>query len=115
MIRGLEHLSYEERLRELRLVSLEKSRLQEECIAAFQCLKWLYKKAGERLFTVACNDRTRGNGFKLREGRFSLDVRRQLFTMRVVGHRNKLAIEVVDNPSLEVLKVSLNGALSILV
>ena len=45
MIRGLENLSNEERLRELVLFSLKKRRLQEELITAFQCLKGVYKKA----------------------------------------------------------------------
>ncbi|KAK4824767.1 hypothetical protein QYF61_018501 [Mycteria americana] len=51
MIRGLEHLSYEDRLRQLGLFSLEKRRLQGDLIAAFQYLKGAYKKAGEGLFT----------------------------------------------------------------
>ena len=76
MIRGLEHLPYEDRLRELRLFSLEKGRLQEDLIAAFQYLKGAYKKAGEGVFTRACSYRTRGNGFKLKEGKFRLDGRR---------------------------------------
>ena len=70
----MEHLSYEERLRELVWFSLEKRRLRGDLIVAFQYLKGAYKKDEERLFTRACSDRTRGSGFKRREGRFGLDI-----------------------------------------
>ncbi|KFW73615.1 hypothetical protein AS28_12176, partial [Pygoscelis adeliae] len=115
MIRGMEHLSYEERLRELGLFSLEKRRLWGDLIAAYQYLKGAYKKDGSKLFSRACCDRARGNGFKLKGGRLRLDMRKTFFTLRVVKHWHRLPREVVDAPSLETFRVRLDGALSNLV
>ncbi|KFP94170.1 hypothetical protein N329_04230, partial [Haliaeetus albicilla] len=55
------------------------------------------------------------NGFKLKEGRLKLDVRKKFFTVRVVRHWNRLPREAVDAPSLEMFKARLDGALSNLV
>jgi len=115
MIRGLENLSYEERLRELGLLSLEKRRLRGDLIAAFQYLKGAYRKDGGNLFSRACCDRTRSNGFKLRGGRFRLDIRKKFFTTRVVRNWNRLSRETVEALSLETFKARLDRALSNLV
>ncbi|KFV10333.1 hypothetical protein N340_01706, partial [Tauraco erythrolophus] len=115
MIQGLEHLCYEDRLRELWLFSLEKRRLQGDLLAAFQYLKGAYRKAGEGLFVRVCSNRTRGNGFKLKEGRCRIDIRKKFFTQRVVRQWNRLPREVVDAPSLEVFKARLDEALGNLV
>ena len=64
---------------------------------------------------MVCCDRRRGNGFKLKEGRLRLDVRRKFFAIRVVKQWNSLLREVVDAPSLETFKVRLDGALSNLI
>ncbi|KFM02310.1 hypothetical protein AS27_03085, partial [Aptenodytes forsteri] len=55
------------------------------------------------------------NSFKLKKGRFRLDIRKKFFTMRVVRHWHKLPKEAVDAPSLEVFKIRLDGALCNLV
>jgi len=115
MIRGLEHFSLEEKLRELGLFSLEKRRLWGDLIAAFQYLKGAYRKGGENIFCRACCDRTRSNGFKLKEGKFRLDIRKNFYTMRVVKHWNRLPREAVEAPSLETFKARLDKALSNLV
>ena len=115
MIQGLENPSYEGKLRELGLFSLEKRRLQGDLIAAFRYLKGAYRKDGENIFIRACHDRTKSNVFKLREGRFRLDTWTKFFTMRLVKHWNRLSREVMEAPSLETYKARLDSALSNLV
>jgi len=72
----------------------------------------VYRKDGKGLFTRMCSSRTRGNGCKLKEGRFGLDIGQKFFPMRVVKHWPRLPREAVAAPSLAVLKARLDGALS---
>ncbi|KFV18520.1 hypothetical protein N340_06274, partial [Tauraco erythrolophus] len=55
------------------------------------------------------------NGFKLKEDRFQLDIRKKFFTQRVMRHWNRLPRDIVDAPSLEVFKARLDEALGNLV
>jgi len=102
-------------LRELSLFSSEKRRPRGDLTAAFQYLKGACRKDRENIFSKGCCDRRRGNGFKLGEGRFRLDIRKKLFTMRVAKHWNRLSREVVEAPSLETFEARLDRALSNLV
>ena len=67
------------------------------------------------IFLVDSSDRMRGNGFKLKQDIFRLDIRKKFFTMRVVKHWNGLPREVVEAPSLETFKTRLDRALNNLV
>ncbi|KAK4817800.1 hypothetical protein QYF61_027851 [Mycteria americana] len=81
LVKGLEHKSDGEQLRELGLFSLEKRRLRGDLMALYN-----YLKGG------------------CREGRFRLDIRKFYFTERVIKHWKRLPGEVVELPSLEVFK-----------
>ncbi|KAK4816073.1 hypothetical protein QYF61_011297, partial [Mycteria americana] len=96
MMKGLEHLRHEERLRDLGLFSLENSRLR----GGISSMR-VQRGRSQAIFKWC-------PGHTVKHRRFPLNIRKHFFTVRVTEHWHRLPREVVESPSLEMFKSHLD-------
>lgn len=114
MVKGLEYLSYKERLGNLGLFSLGRT-LWGDLINVYNCLKGGGRWVGEvRLFSVVCRDRIRSNAVKTRHRKFHANMQKNVFMIRVIEHWNywkRWPRGAVESPSVEISKTHLDAYL----
>ncbi|PKU43025.1 hypothetical protein llap_6660 [Limosa lapponica baueri] len=111
LVEVLEGMPYEDRLRTLDLSSLEERSPRGDLIALCTFLRRESGEGGADLFSLGSSYRTRGNGSKLHQGRFRLDIKNHFFPKRVVKHWNRLPREVLDATGLSVFQRHLDNIL----
>ena len=86
MIRGLEHLPSEERLRDMGILSPEKRRLKGNLINTDNYFKSSCQEGKSRLLSVMPSNRTRDNGHKKELRKFHMNMRKKFFTLGITEH-----------------------------
>ena len=108
-ISGMSGKSYHQRLKKLRLPSLEYRRLRGDLIEAFKIIKGIYDPIStQNLFQINTNTRTRNNMFKLTKKRFNMNPFKYFFTNRLVNVWNSLPTSIVNTDSVNVFKNKLD-------
>ena len=108
LIPSLKGLSYEERLRALKLPSLEHRRRRGDMIQVFKILKGIDMLDPDQFFTMSAESTTRGHGLEMMKTFSRLGVRQNVFSQRVVNDWNSFPAEVVESPTLNTFKSRLD-------
>ena len=108
LIPSLKGMSYEERLRALKLPSLEHRRRRGDMIQVFKILKGIDRLDPDQFFTMSAESTTRGHGLKMMKTFSRLGVRQNVFSQRVVNDWNSFPAEVVESPTLNTFKSRLD-------
>ncbi|CAG2220332.1 unnamed protein product [Mytilus edulis] len=107
LIPDIRHLSYEDRLKVLKLPSLTHRRRRGDMIQAFKILKGIEDISYERFFTVISTN-TRGHNWKLAKPRCNTSFRLRHFSQRIINDWNNLPVEVISSKTVEAFKISID-------
>ena len=101
MIQGIRNLEYKDRLKRLKLHSLERRRVRGDLIEVFKWVKGFNKGDINKVLIVSGPGITRTNGYKLEKFRFKKELGKHWFTNRVVDEWNRLSGHVVGATTID--------------
>ena len=104
LVPNCKDMSYEERLRYLKLHSLKGRRLRGDLIQAYKIFQDIDDIAPEKLLPITKYGRTRNQGQKLRHRHTRTDIRKYTFTNRIVDHWNSLPLDIKNSKTLNTFK-----------
>ena len=105
LVPSLRRLSYEDRLKQLNMYSLERRSMRGDMIQVYKMFNGLDDVDVNDFFCLDHSNRTRGHNFKIKKQNSRLDVRKNFFSNRVVTEWNDLPHSVVNSTSSLLLKV----------
>ena len=114
LIPGQARLSYEERLKETWLWTLEMRWFQGDMMEMFKIMKGKDKIGADELFSRVDSDRTRGHSLRVKKRRVKMVVRSGSFTQRVVNAWNGLPGKVVAAEKVDKFKLELDRYLEVM-
>ena len=104
LVKGFQHLSYEERLKKLNLKSLSYRRHKADMVQVFKCIKGIDKLNFGNMFKFSNTGKTRGHKYKLQKQKFKTGIRQNFFSQRVINSWNNLPSSVINSSSLFAFK-----------
>ena len=107
LVPSLKHLSYEQRLEEMKLPSLCFRRKRGDLIEVYKYMNDFYT-VNKDMFVVDISNRTRGHNHKIVKQRCNLDLRKKFFSLRIVNEWNSLPASIVEAPTLNSFKARID-------
>ncbi len=114
MVKGLGDLSYEDRLRRLNLLSIERRLLRGDLILAYNMFQGRLDVPVEEFFEAQTERNLHRHDFQLRHRRFHRERRGAAFSVRLPPKWNTLPLEVVTAPTLDLFKRMLDDRWALL-
>ena len=108
LVYNVRNLSYENRLKELKLDSIKFRRRRTDILQVYRIVHGIDNIPLDNFFEINSDTRTRGHNFKLKKVRINTRIRQHSFSQRTINDWNSLSEKAVNSQSLNSFKTHLS-------